>query len=252
MDNPGRLTKTGLLYEGNYDEWESRLWDTLQFLGVDINAPFGKLENGSPVIASDSPFGDKRIHPVTRVSREVRCETLALAWADVNVEFKPSVDTISRRRYNDSRFGSKFANRFHQLEDFEQSNRISRALPVDATIPITDKRQTRTCEFLHLTIPPVSSDGARIDHRISDRSFQLTLSALYKIQRHLDLATRFFGSSGSSNAMVVMALLCAPSLWRGLNCEPDPVPGNKPRRGPLLISRYHMVKLADRESITIS
>lgn len=222
MDSEGRLTKTGLFYEGNYHEWEGRLWDMLKLLGADIDAPFGKLSNGTPIITfigslviprllltmpesakmgsrpqwhkhllpglklaaepfrtmelpvdvrariwtfaiasqqglksysitADSHFSNELIHPLTRASREVRAETLALAWLDVKVEYKPSVNTLGPR------YGSKYAKRFYQLEAFEQSNKVSRVLPVYASFPIfekTAKRQRQTAAFLMLTISP--------------------------------------------------------------------------------------------------
>jgi hypothetical protein len=151
MDNLGELTKSGLLYEGNYQEWEDRLPTMLELIGFDDDKDDcqDKLKTGIPTtafikslvvprlllimpqpapapnnswdqcllprlkfaakpfrlmdlpvnvririwrfvmdsqqgpisytITADSPFGKDRIHPVTRVSREIRCETLALA-----------------------------------------------------------------------------------------------------------------------------------------------------------------------------
>jgi hypothetical protein len=193
MDDQGELTKSGLLYEGNYQEWEDRLMIMLKLLGADSDSP-NRLSNGVAIvtliqslviprllliapspdpavpvshwrerllprlkhaaepfrlmglpvsvrtriwkfatasrqgptkysITADSPFGDERIHPVTRVSREVRAETLALAWADVSVEFKPSSSTL--RLYKGDHFSSTYASRFHQLDAFERSNRVS-------------------------------------------------------------------------------------------------------------------------------
>lgn len=289
MDNPGRLTKTGLLYEGNYDEWESRLWDTLKFLGADINSPFGKLENGTPVltfiqslviprllliiplpaqamsrpqwrkhllpglksaaepfkpmslptdvrtriwkftiasqkgrtsynITADSPFGDERIHPVTRVSREVRAETLAIAWAEVRVMFNSSARVLNLNN-DGEQFSSKCANRFHQLEVFEHPNRVSRHPSMYAVFSISEKGQTQADKCLLLIIPPALSNGAKIYHRMSKCSFRLTPLARQKMQSHLDFAKRLFGSSSSSTALAVMVLLGAPSLWGNLECE---------------------------------
>jgi hypothetical protein len=35
MEEQGKLTNSGLLYEGNYQEWEERLWVMLELLGID-------------------------------------------------------------------------------------------------------------------------------------------------------------------------------------------------------------------------
>jgi len=50
MDDQGKLTQSGLLYEGNYLEWEHCLWVSLELLEADIDVPFGKLNNGTLII----------------------------------------------------------------------------------------------------------------------------------------------------------------------------------------------------------
>lgn len=219
MEEQGKLTKSGLLYEGNYPEWEERLWIMLELLGTDRDRP-DELATGVAIIpfvkslviprllsimpqptsmthnswsqfllprlkiaaepfrlmklpvnlrtriwksalasqqgpmrytiTADSPFGDDRPHHLTRVSREVRAETLALAWSDVRLEFKPSVSAI--RLYKGENFSSRYASRFHQLDAFERSNRVSRILPVHASFPIYEKRQAGSRKILKLTI----------------------------------------------------------------------------------------------------
>jgi hypothetical protein len=49
MDSQGSLTKSGLLYEGNYQEWEDRLWVMLEHHGVDSDRP-DRLATGVPII----------------------------------------------------------------------------------------------------------------------------------------------------------------------------------------------------------
>jgi len=86
---------------------------------------------------ADSPCGSERIHPLTRVSREVRAKTLALAWADLKVEYKPSIVNTGTHR------GSKCARRFYQLEALKRSDKVSRVLPVYATFSIFEKMRVR-------------------------------------------------------------------------------------------------------------
>ena len=55
MDDQSKLTQSGLLYEGNYLEWEHCLWVSLELLEADIDVadidvPFGKLNNGTLII----------------------------------------------------------------------------------------------------------------------------------------------------------------------------------------------------------
>jgi hypothetical protein len=286
MEEQGKLTKSGLLYEGNYQEWEERLWVILELLGADRDRP-DELETGvaiisfvkslviprlllimpqatsvthnswsqfllprlevaaepfrlmklpinlrtriwkfaiasqrSPIkytITADSPFGDERLHPLTRVSREVRAETLALAWLDVRVEFKPSVSAILL--YKGEQFSSRYASRFHQLDAFERSNRVSRVLPVHASFRSHEKRQTRHCEILMLTISRSLPKKWEICIKESGSVARLAPSSMRRIQTHLDLASRVFSSSHSSTPLVMMALLGAPSLWEQSNLE---------------------------------
>jgi hypothetical protein len=291
IDEQGKLTKTGLLYEGNYDEWESRLWDMLELLGIDSDRP-GRLESGVPIayliksmviprllsisrerarmvhisswrenlllplklaakpfrlmglpidvrtriwkftiasqqgpmrytITAESPFKKGRIHPVTRVSREVRVETLAIAWVKVRVEFKPSAVQF----YNLKQLSSRYANRFHQLGAFEQSNRVSRILPDHAFFPVFAKGRPQLGAFLMLELSLSSSIEVVILHPAPRHAIRLTPLALHKIRSHLDLASRLLGASCSSTAFVVMALLGAPSLWEQSNveCEWEPM-----------------------------
>jgi hypothetical protein len=286
MEEQGELTKSGLLYEGNYQEWEERLWVMLELLGADRDRP-DELETGVAIIAfvkslviprllliipqptsvthnswsqfllprlkfaaepfrlmqlpinvrariwelalasqqgpirytitADSPFGDDRLHPLTRVSRELRAETLALAWSDVRLEFKPSVGAI--RLYKDEHFSSRYASRFHQLDAFERSNRVSRILPVHASFPIYEKRQAGSRKILKLTISRSSLEKWNVSLEKSGDAHRLAPSAMRKIQTHLDLASRLSSSSRSSTPLVMMALLGAPSLWEQSNLE---------------------------------
>ena len=286
MDNQGSLTKTGLLYEGNYQEWVDRLLVMLENLGVDSERP-DRLGTGVPIITfvrslviprlllivpqptsvmhnswsqyllprlkiaakpfrlmqlpvdvrtriwrfaiasqqgpkkytitADSPFGIKRIHPVTRVSREVRAETLALAWSDVRVEFKPPVGPI--RLYTGEQFSSRYARRFHQLDDFERSNRVSRIHPVYASFNIHEKGQTRNRTFLELTISRSLSNKWEILLKESDNATRLAPSTMRGIRTHLDTASRLFSSSYSSTPLIMMVLFGAPSLWEQSNLE---------------------------------
>jgi hypothetical protein len=302
MDHQGSLTKSGLLYEGNYQEWVDRLLVMLEHLGVD-SSQSGRLENGVAIptlikslviprlllinseqsrkvhisswrenllprlklaavpfrlmqlpvdvrtriwrfviasqqgpinyaITADSPFGRERIHSVTRVSREVRAETLALAWSDVRLEFKPSVGAI--RLYTGEQFSSRYARRFHQLDDFERSNRVSRVHPVHASFNIHEKRQTRSCRFLELTISRSVSKKWEILLEESDDATRLAPSTMRRIQTHLDAASHLFSSSYSSTPLVMMALLGTPSLWEQSNLECEwkptkPTSRKKPR-----------------------
>jgi hypothetical protein len=294
MEEQGKLTKSGLLYEGNYQEWEDRLMIMLEVLGTDSDRP-DELGNGvriahlikslviprlsllikpgpprwihdftwrehllpllklaampfrlmkmpvsvrtliwkfaiasqqGPIrysITADSPFGNERLHPVTRVSREVRAETLALAWVNARVRFRPSVSTL--RCYRGERFSSRYANRFHQLDAFEQSNGISGVSPVYAVFPLFEKGRPDNCGYLMLAISRSSSNRMQFYHKQSGHTGRLVPSAMRKIESHLDLASRVFSSSRSSTAMAAMALLGAPSLWEesNLECEWKPM-----------------------------
>jgi hypothetical protein len=51
MDSQGSLTKSGLLYEGDYQEWEDHLRIMIKVLDADMNDPFGKLGNGIRISA---------------------------------------------------------------------------------------------------------------------------------------------------------------------------------------------------------
>jgi hypothetical protein len=272
MDNQGSLTKSGLLYEENYQEWESRLWDMLKLLDADMDAPFGRLGNGTPIstlleslviprlllivtqsahmanrsqwrkhllpglklaavpfrmmglpvdvrtriwrfaidsqqelttynITADSPFEEGRIRSVTRASGEVRAETLAISWADVIVKFEPS----AVQRYNLEQLSSTYASRFHQLETFEQSDRVSRGFSVYAFFPVSVNGRLQSRVFLTLKLFPLFSIQVKDFHPAPLHTIQLAPSALRKIQSHLDLASRLFSSSCSSTAFVVMA-----------------------------------------------
>jgi hypothetical protein len=301
MDSQCRLTKSGLLYEGNYQEREDRLWVMLEHLGVDSDRP-DRLATGVPIIAfvsslviprllvimpqptsvmhnswsqfllprmklaaepfklmklpvnlrtriwkfaivsqqgpirhtitADSPFGDERLHLITRVSRELRAETLALAWSDVRLEFKPSVVTL--RLYKGEQFSSRYSRRFHQLDDFERLNGVSRVHPVYASFHIHEKRQSRSRSFLVLTISRSSSIKWEISLKESGEASRLAPSTMRRIQTHLDVASHLFSSSCSSTPLVIMALLGAPSLWgqSNLECEwkpTKPISRKKPR-----------------------
>ena len=299
MEEQGKLTRSGLLYEGNYPEWEDRLWDLLKLLEANVDDPLGRLGNGTPIITfiktlviprllvimpqsaktvnrpqwrkhllpglkfaaepfklmklpadvrtriwtfaidsqqglmsysitADSPFDNERLHPVTRVSREVRAETLALAWVKVRVRFRPSVGTL--RCYRGEQLSSKYANRFHQLDAFEQSNGISSGVPVFAAFPLFEKGRPDDCGYLMLAISRSSSNRIQLYPKKSGHTGRLVPSAMRKIVSHLDLASRIFSSSRSSTAMAAMALLGAPSLWEesNLECEWKPMKPMKP------------------------
>jgi hypothetical protein len=173
-------------------------------------------------ITEDSPFGYEQIHHVTRVSHEIRSETLALAWANVRVEFMPPVHTL--RLYKGEQFSSKYADRFHQLDAFEQSNNISRVVPLHAAFPIFEKGQPESDAYgsLMLDISRTSFNDVDVCCLWGlDYTARLDPSAMRKIESHFDLARRVFSSSRSSTAMVAMALLGAPSLWEKSNLECD-------------------------------
>jgi hypothetical protein len=292
MDSQGSLTKSGLLYESNYQEWEDHLRIMLKVLDADMNDPFGKLGNGiristllkslvvprlllvipqlkppaispkwrsllvwlevaakpfrlmelpisvrtriwkfaiasqqGPIrhsITGDSPFGNKFIHPVTRVSHEIRSETLAIAWAHVRVDFEPSVRAL--RLYRSEQFGSRYADRFHQLDAFEQSNSFSRFLPVSAIFPIFEKGSSQACGFLMLEFSHSLPNKVKVFHEDSGRLARLAPLVRRKIESHFDLASRGFSSSRSSTALAAMSLLGAPGLWDkpNLECDTDP------------------------------
>jgi hypothetical protein len=297
MDEQGKLTKSGLLYEGNYQEWEDRLWVLLELLDAKLDDPLGALGNGTLVaaylrslviprllwiisppevtdqhpwrslllglkvaakpfrlmqltvdvrtriweftiasqqgrvrytITAKSPFGTEFLHPVTRVSHEVRAESLGIAWARVGVKFWPSARTM--RLYNGDEFTSKYANRFRQLDAFEQTNRVSRVLPVIATFACTGGTSTKS--WLKLIVSLSSSDGVNILHTRTRHTWALKSLALHNIQSHFDLASRLFGSSSSSTALAVMALLGAPSLWEQSNLEHEYIWIPAPRKTP--------------------
>lgn len=184
-------------------------------------------------ITADSPFGAKRIHPLTRVSRELRAETLALAWLDVQVESEPSASIL--RLYNSVQFSSRYACRFHQLDAFERSNRVSRARPTRAFFPARDKRRLQICGILFVDVSSSSSVEV-IFYSASRYSTMLDPFAMRKTQSHLGLASRLFSSSYSPTAQVVMALLRAPSLWEQSNLackwqQTKPTSRKKPRVG---------------------
>ena len=290
MEGQDKLTKSGLLYEGNYQEWDDRLRAMLELLGANFHPRRRALEDGTPIttfirslviprllltlpqsfslmhqprqllrylelaakpfrlmqlpvsvrtriwqftiasqqgpirysITADSPFGNERLHPVTRVSRELRAETLALAWVNARVRFRPSVSTL--RCYRGERFSSRYANRFHQLDAFEQSNGISGVIPVYAVFPLFEKGRPDNCGYSMLAISRSLSNRMQFYHKQSGHTGRLVPSAMRKIESHLDLASRVFSSSRSSTAMAAMALLGAPSLWEesNLECEWEP------------------------------
>jgi hypothetical protein len=177
-------------------------------------------------ITADPPFGDERPHPITRVSRELRAETLALAWSDVRLEFKPSVVTL--RLYKGEQFSSRYSRRFHQLDDFERSNKFSRVHPVYASFHIHEKRQSRSRRFLVLTISRSSSNRWEISLEESGDGIRLAPSTMRRIKTHLDVASHLFSSNCSSTPLVTMALLGTPSLWEQSNLECEWIQRDRP------------------------
>lgn len=73
----------------------------LMKLPVDVRTRIWKFAIASQqrsiryTITADSPFGDhglQFLHPLTRVSREVRAETLAFAWSYVRLRFQAIIE----------------------------------------------------------------------------------------------------------------------------------------------------------------
>lgn len=206
-EDEGKLTNSGLLYEGNYEEWKDRLHDMLELLGTDLDDlddPLAKLGNGTSVttfiklqvsprllltmpdvgdahsdhqpstssdflerlelvatpfrlmelpidvrtrifsiaisakgpiqycIHGSSPFPNGRIHPLTRTSRQLRTETFLLAWSEVTAVLHVS----HRSEPLTQQLCIKLASRFHRLDAFERSNKVSRQRSATASFRV--------------------------------------------------------------------------------------------------------------------
>lgn len=284
MQIPGDLMKSGVLYEGNYDDWYERVVATLRLLGADFRPPFCHLNNGTSIeafiryqvhprllwvipetednacgpghqphsfddllehlkiaakpfafmalpidvrakiytiaisahgpihydIEACTPFGDDRIHCITRASRQLRDETLAIAWSDVQVRFGAFLcahQPLTQHMCINS------ASRFRQLDAFEQSNKVSRRFPITAIISVVREQDLTYYTWLLIQFSRSESKNLEVTRKLSGSSCQLTRASDERVQQHLDYATSLFNSSDPSSAATVVALFGRPELW---------------------------------------
>lgn len=153
----------------------------------------------------------KRLHPITRTSRQLRNESLQLAWSQVNLWV-----------------GDYDSERMLQLKIFASSihNFVQPFGPVCiqqlrlATLDIRIRRNDGGTAILPLRLRYSPSKGLEVEPWNS-KFFALTPASSERLEVHTKNVSRLFKSLGQHGEALITALTCDPDLWRkgALQCN---------------------------------